>query len=463
MVLPRSLSIFMLEVASCAGVAGLAISAIPWFAIALPFVIVALGMVQRFYVRTSKQLRLLEIEHKAPLYSHFLESISGLETIRAYGWTKEYKDINNARLDQAQKPAYLLNSIQRWLTLVLDLIVAVLTIILVTFAVTLKDRISPALLGVALVNMMRVGYNMKGIVVEWSTLETSLGAVSRIRNFSENTPTELNPGDEVTPEESWPAKGGMELRNLSVQYEATSGPILRNLSVMVSHGEKVGICGRSGSGKSSLVQAVLRMADICDGRILLDGVDITSVPRSIVRERLSCLTQDPLLFTNTLRFNADPLGENSDEDIIKALRKVGLWSVIQTKTESGKEPLDEKMDESFFSHGQRQLFCLGRALLKKSSILILDEPTSSVDSATDAKMQEVIRSEFQDCTIVMIAHRLDTILDFDKIIVLDQGVLVESGRPQELLANKDGAFTRLYEADRSKASKGESSSAEESE
>lgn len=159
------------------------------------------------------------IEHKAPLYSHFLESISGLISIRSFGWTRQYGEINQGLLDQAQKPAYLLNAIQRWLTLVLDLVVAALTVILVVFAVTLRDKISPALLGVALVNVMRVGLNMKGLVVEWSTLETSLGAVTRIRDFSQNTPVETSPEETQMPEKSWPAQGKLEIRNLNVEYE----------------------------------------------------------------------------------------------------------------------------------------------------------------------------------------------------------------------------------------------------
>ncbi|KAM0561862.1 hypothetical protein ACHAPJ_003033 [Fusarium lateritium] len=450
-ILPLALSIFLFEIAACFGAAGLAIAAVSWFAISIPFVFAVLVLIQRFYVRTSKQLRLLEIEHKAPLFSHFLETISGLATIRAFGWTQPYTDRVLLRIDDAQKPSYLLNCIQRWLTLVLDMVVAFLTIILVVFAVTLREKINPSLLGIALVNMMRLGTNMKGIILNWSTLETSLGAIARIQMFCSGAPNEQKSGEDNEPGEYWPREGSLEVQNLDVQYDRTTEPVLRGLSFSIKPGEKLGLCGRSGSGKSSFVQALLRMAEIVNGRITLDGEDISVIPRSLIRQRLSCLTQDPFVFSDTIRSNLDPFNESSDDEIRSALERVGIWSVIQVKTGDDKEPLDQKMDENFLSHGQRQLFCLARALLKRSSFLILDEPTSSVDTQTDARMQEVIRTEFSDCTIIMIAHRIDTLLDFDKVAVLDRGSLVEFGAPQELLADEAGAFTRLYRANKGKS------------
>ncbi|KAJ4024229.1 hypothetical protein NW766_000461 [Fusarium irregulare] len=448
-VLPIACSVFLFEVAACFGAAGLAMAAVSWFAISIPFVIAVLVIIQRFYVRTSKQLRLLEIEHKAPLFSHFLETINGLATIRAFGWTQPYTDKVLTRIDDAQKPSYLLNCIQRWLTLVLDMVVAFLTIILVIFAVTLREKINPSLLGIALVNMMRLGTNMKGIVLNWSILETSLGAIARIRMFCSSAPSEEKAGEDKNPGESWPTKGGLEVKNVDVQYDRrTTEPVLRGLSFSVEPGQKLGLCGRSGSGKSSFVQALLRMAEIVNGQITLDGEDISVIPRYLIRQRLSCLTQDPFVFGDSIRANLDPCNESSDEEIRSALERVGIWSVIRAKVDDEKDPIDEKMDENFLSHGQRQLFCLARALLKKSSLLILDEPTSSVDTQTDARMQEVIRTEFSHCTIIMIAHRIDTLLDFDKVAVLDRGSLVEFGAPDELLRDEGGAFTRLYRANK---------------
>ncbi|KAF0639068.1 hypothetical protein FPSE5266_00902 [Fusarium pseudograminearum] len=453
-ILPIACSIFLFEVAACFGAAGLAMAAVSWFAISIPFVVAVLVLIQRFYVRTSKQLRLIEIEHKAPLFSHFLETISGLATIRAFGWTQPYTDKVLTRIDDAQKPSYLLNCIQRWLTLVLDMVVAFLTIILVIFAVTLREKINPSLLGIALVNMMRLGTNMKGIVLNWSILETSLGAIARIRMFCSSAPNEEKPGENKNPEEAWPRYGGLEVKNVDVQYDHTTEPVLRGLSFSLKPGEKLGICGRSGSGKSSFVQALLRMAEVVNGQITLDGEDISVIPRHLIRQRLSCLTQDPFVFGDSIRANLDPCNASSDDEIRNALERVGILSVIQAKIDSDRILLDEKMDENFLSHGQRQLFCLARALLKKSSLLILDEPTSSVDTQTDARMQEVIRTEFSECTIIMIAHRIDTLLDLDKVAVLDRGSLVEFGVPQELLTDAGGAFTKLYRANKGRRTEG---------
>ncbi|KAK8046051.1 P-loop containing nucleoside triphosphate hydrolase protein [Apiospora saccharicola] len=454
MVLPQSMVNVVFHSAGMLIVVAVAINAVPWIAITFPPIVVILYFVQRFYLRTSRQLRLLEIEANAPLFSHFIESLSGLVTIRSYGWVGDYVARNMELLDQSQTPSYHLQCIQRWLVFVLDMIVASLVIILIGLTVALRTKMNPGYLGVALVQLMTLSHELTGIVQHWTLLETSIGAITRIRDFAEKTPDESAPEETDAPHCRL-AKNGRP-------------PVLKNINFTINAGEKVGIVGRTGSGKSSTTLAILRMIDIEVGKLTLDDVDLTTIKGSVVRERIICLTQEAFIYPGTIRANIDPLSQSNDEDIAGALQKVGLWTVLQSKaaaaasskkTDSGNatpttlthsEVLDTAMDMDFLSHGQRQLFCLARALLKSSKVLILDEPTSSVDNQTDAQMQKVIRDEFRDHTVIMIAHRLSSLVDFDKIAVLDDGHLVEFGAPAKLLENASGHFSKLYNKSSSK-------------
>ena len=206
----------------------------------------------------------------------------------------------------------------------------------------------------------------------------------------------------------------------------------------ISPGQKVGICGRTGSGKSSLLSTLLRLLDLDSGSIVIDGQDLSTLPREVVRTRMIAIPQDPFILSESTRLNADPGGKVSDDKIIAALTKVNLWSVIEPRG-----GLDENMKSQPLSHGQQQLFCLARAMLRTSKILILDEATSNVDRETDQLMQRIIREEFQGHTIITVAHRLDTIEDSDMVAVLDAGALVEFGNPKALLA-KDSFFKSLH-------------------
>ena len=191
--------------------------------------------------------------------------------------------------------------------------------------------------------------------------------------------------------------------------------------------------------------SILRLLDLSSGRIILDSHDLSTIPRNLIRQKITCLTQEPFLFTSTIRLNADPLLLTTDAEIISALKRVSLWDTICLKAGSERETaLDVVMDVNFLSMGQKQLFCLARALLRKSSVLILDEPTSSVDTKTDAKMQEIIREDFAKHTIIMVAHRLGSLLDFDTVVVLDKGVVVEKGNPRLLVEAQESRFRRLY-------------------
>ncbi|KNG85917.1 ABC multidrug transporter [Aspergillus nomiae NRRL 13137] len=407
-------------------------------AISFPAVILAVYCIQKVYLRTSRQLRFLDLEAKAPLYSHFSDCLGGLVTLRAFGWQQSMEEKNYELLDYSQRPFYLLYAIQRWLTLTLDLVVAGIAILLIVLVVVLRGSMSAGYVGVALLNVILFGQSIKLLVTFWTNLETHIGSILRVKMFSENVPSENLPTEQDSLPPDWPSQGNIVFDSLSAEYRA-SEPVLSDVSMSIQAGEKVGICGRTGSGKTSLLMSVFRMVELRSGSIRIDGVDISKVPRQEVRSRINGVAQSPLLIRGTVRENIDPTGCHTDKSIMEALRTVQLSSKVQ---ENGG--LSTEVDELFLSHGQKQLFCLARAILRQGNILVLDEATSSVDTVTDEIMQRVIREKFSNHTILTVAHKLETILDYDKIIVLDAGRIVESGSPYALLASDTSHFSKLY-------------------
>lgn len=422
-----------------------------YFAATMPPVFLLMWVLQKFYLRTSRQLRLLDLEAKSPLFSQFIESLSGLVTIRAFGWSSRFEEQNLVLLDASQKPFYLLYCIQRWLGLTLDLTVACLGAILMVMIVKLRSEVGAGYVGLAILNVITFSQSLSSIIRHWTELETSIGAIARIREFvatteNENRPHEVLPlpdGGSDGTSQSWPPRGAIDFRNVSAAYNKAGNKklVIRDLSLCIRAGEKIGICGRSGSGKSSLLATLFRMLEVEPGSyITIDGVDITRVPRQKLRAALNAIPQEPFLTRGTVRVNADPLGTHTTQEIVDALRSVELWDLVQVKG-----GIDTDLDSNFFSHGQRQLFSLARALLRGSKIIILDEVSSNVDVVSDALMQRVIREKFGDCTILAVAHRLETIMDFDRVALMQEGQLVELDSPQALLA-RDSAFKELYES-----------------
>lgn len=364
-------------------------------AVSFPIVLLALYVVQWFYLRTSRQLRLLDIEAKAPLYSLFEESLSGLATIRAFGWQESLENKNRALLDRSQRPFYLLFAVQRWLTLVLDLIVAAVAVMLVVLVQQLRGTVSAGGVGLALLGVIQFSQSIKLLVTYWTMLETQIGSVARVRSFTETTAPEDQPGEKYLPPPGWPASGAIEIKNLTASYRYVSSCppghrtpvrmyekadmvsdsgdklVLKDLSLSIAAGDKIGICGRTGSGKTSLVMTLFRLVDLQGGFILIDGVDIATVPRQEVRRRLCSVPQQPFLLKGSVRLNADPMGTASDQAILHALECAQLSRLV-----SDKGGLSADIDDLNLSSGQRQLLGLARALLRPSSILVLDEATS---------------------------------------------------------------------------------------
>ncbi|KAL1599876.1 hypothetical protein SLS60_007681 [Paraconiothyrium brasiliense] len=427
--------------------------ATPPVAAIIPILGVVGYCIQRVYLRLSRQVRLMDLEAKAPLCTHFLETMAGIVTVRAFGWAEPYRKRNDRLLDQSQVPYYLLAAIQNWLTLVLELVVAGMITLIVGLAVGLRHKIDPGYLGLALISAMDLGFNFRIIIVYWTELETSLSAVVRILQFSA-TPSEQQDLINASPQESWPKHGAVSYSNFAASYSEDGKTVLNNITLDVQSGEKIGLCGRTGSGKSSLVATLFGLLHQREGQVVIDDVNTTEVSLSTLRSKIIALPQEPFFLKGTVRYNLTPwIPEDkrpsvSDEQMKLALQEVQLWDKLSGATETGQSALNLSLDnvDSLLSQGERQLFCLARAILMDGKIVVLDEATSSVDAHTDALMQRILRTAFADRTIIAIAHRLDTILDFDRVVVMDAGSIVEVGVPAALLKTEGSLFRVLVES-----------------
>lgn len=449
--LPFAWADFVLSFVSAVSGLGLMVaSGSGYFATTIPVLLGAMYLIQKYYLRTSRQMRLLDIEEKAPLYTQFGETASGLATVRAFGWNEKFTEKNLALLDRSQRPFYLMLCIQRWLTLVLDFLVTGLVTVLMVVVVATRDTIDPAMVGIGLLSAVSLSVNLSSVVRTWTQMETSIGAVGRIRDFIKTTSTEHKACEVDEARSHWPENGEVEIEDFSASYSEDSDLVLKNVNLTVRLEEKVGICGRSGSGKSSALASLFHVLEYRTGSILVDGVDISCLPRETLRARLNVIPQEPWwITTESVRFNMDPwhargkdkADTNRNAAYISALSRCQVWHVIEAKG-----GLDATMSADFLSHGQRQLFCLARAMLRQSKVVVLDECSASVDVKTDELMQQVIREHFAACTIISVAHRLNTIDDCDRVVVLSKGEVLEVGDPQRLLKAKTSAFAALHDA-----------------
>ncbi|KAI9743572.1 MAG: hypothetical protein M1818_002887 [Claussenomyces sp. TS43310] len=318
----------------------------------------------------------------------------------------------------------------------------ILPLLVVTIAVRLRAPFSPGLTGVSLTNIISLTEYLTNLIIVWTTFETSIGAISRIKSFSATTPLEHQVGEDHTPPENWPSEGKIEFCGITAKYtiESTINAV-NDVSLTIRSGEKIGICGRSGSGKSSLLLCLFRMLELQSGCIVIDDVDLSTVPRNDIRARLNAIPQDSVFLARSIRLNVCPWDaiSHDDNDLVRLLEKVGLWDAI-----SGQGGLDARMDAELLSHDQRQLFCLARAMLRKGQVAVLDEIGSSVDRTKSELIQRLIRTEFATCTIIAVAHRLETIMDFDRVVVFEQGNIVECGNPEGLIS-RPSLFKDLYE------------------
>ncbi|KAK4222045.1 ABC transporter [Podospora fimiseda] len=403
--------------------AGLIASASGWIALSYPFLLAVFYLIPKYYVKTARQMRSLDLEEKAPLYTHFLETLSGLTTIRAFSTSHFSIKHHFSLVDRSQKPFYLMYVIQKWLGLVLDLAIAGLAALVVGLAVgPLRTTISPGFTGVSLTQIVSFTGYLKMLVLFWAQMQMAMEAVRRVRDFGRDTEVEDDGGDEV--DEDWPERGEVVIKGLGAKYwNEDAEPVLQDINLEIKPGEKVCICGRTGSGKSSLVLTLLRLLDPTEGTIEIDGIDINSVSRHTVRSRVAGVAEEPFFLPDTVRDNMDPYGQETDDRIIQTLVDVGLWTGVFDK-EDGRG-LDATLDKEQLSHGQRQLFNIARAMLRGSRLLVLDEVTSSLDAQAEKLIYRLFETRLKHCTVIAVIHKVEFAHGFDMIVTMEKGRIVD--------------------------------------
>uniref|UniRef100_A0A669EPS9 Canalicular multispecific organic anion transporter 1 n=1 Tax=Oreochromis niloticus TaxID=8128 RepID=A0A669EPS9_ORENI len=417
--------------------------ATPFFAIVIIPLAVIYFFVQRFYVATSRQLRRLDSVSRSPIYSHFGETVSGLSVIRAYKHQDRFLKHNEVTIDENLKSVYPWIVSNRWLAIRLEFVGNLVVFFSALFAVISRDSIDSGLVGLSISYALNVTQTLNWLVRMTSELETNIVAVERVSEYTELE----NEADWVTdtrPPQQWPEAGRVQFENYKVRYRPELDLVLHGITCDIDSTEKIGIVGRTGAGKSSLTNCLFRIIEAAEGCIRIDDVDISKIGLHDLRNRLTIIPQDPVLFSGSLRMNLDPFDKFSDEEIWRVLELSHLKSYVSGLQEGLQHEVAEGGEN--LSVGQRQLLCLARALLRKSRILILDEATAAVDLETDNLIQNTIRKEFSDCTVLTIAHRLHSIMDSSRVMVLDAGRIVEFDSLNNLLEKEGHFYTMAKDA-----------------
>uniref|UniRef100_A0A8C5H4M2 Multidrug resistance-associated protein 1 n=1 Tax=Gouania willdenowi TaxID=441366 RepID=A0A8C5H4M2_GOUWI len=439
-VIPSILKMFMGSMFNVIGSCLIILIATPLVAVVIPFFGLLYLFVQRFYVATSRQLKRLESVSRSPIYSHFNETLLGTSVIRAFGEQERFISESDQRVDHNQKAYYPSIVANRWLAIRLEFVGNCIVSSAALFAVIARENLSPGIMGLSISYALQLTASLTWLVRMSSDVETNIVAVERVREYSDTEKEAEWRHQAYNPPPRWPTDGNIEFRNFGLRYRPDLDLVIRNVTLKIDGGEKVGIVGRTGAGKSSLTLGLFRIIEAAEGHIFIDGVDIAKVGLHDLRSRVTIIPQDPLLFSGSLRMNLDPFDSYSDEDIWLALELSHLKSFVSSLPDQLSHECSEGGDN--LSVGQRQLLCLARALLRKTKILVLDEATAAVDMETDNLIQSTIRSQFEGCTVLTIAHRLNTIMDYTRVLVLEKGEVVEFDSPSSLIGQR-GSFYKM--------------------
>mmetsp|Transcript_5886 Transcript_5886/g.14657 ORF Transcript_5886/g.14657 Transcript_5886/m.14657 type:complete len:2020 (-) Transcript_5886:432-6491(-) len=440
----------------------------PWTLLLFVPIWVLFLQTQRYYIPSARDLRRLDTVNKSPIFSHFAETLVGLSTVRVHKLEQIASNLNVTHLEKQLQVFFLANSANRWLSLRMQLTGTLLVSGVCFLAIALRSYLAAGIVGLAIMYSLKLTDTLNALNRESADLETQMISVERLKQYVEQIPTEADLDGTSCSSSPWrPTKGRVEFADVSLRYRDELPLVLKNVSLSVPAGTSLGICGRTGSGKSSLLLSLMRMVEPCSGTQKIDGRDVGELGLHQLRKNLMVIPQDPVIFSGSIRFNLDPFRESTDAEMVEALRLARLQDKLGTN-------LDAEVSEGGgnFSHGERQLLALARAILRKpkggtgsantndvgggngngnsisnenafKGILLLDEATSALDPELDKQIQSILRTHFHGSTIITIAHRISTIADYNAVAVLEAGRVVEYGDPRKLVKLKAGKFAAL--------------------
>nr|XP_050849544.1 ATP-binding cassette sub-family C member 5-like isoform X2 [Vespula vulgaris] len=415
---------------------------LPWFSIPLIILGTVFFLVSKMFRVAMRDFKRMESTSRSPVLSFVTTTVQGLHTIHAFKKEKNFIKKFEELLDLNNLCTYMCNAAMRWSAVRLDSLAIACCSITAFLIIFLKGKIPAALAGLAMAYATQISGVFQYTVRLMSETEVRFISMERINYYLKNLEKEDTPKESLIKlDENWPSSGKIQFKNVQMKYRKELPLVLINISFTVKTGEKLGIVGRTGSGKSSLTVALFRLVELCGGVIKIDGVDISKIELHLLRSKLSIIPQDPVLFSGTIRSNLDPFKKYTDLEIWSALEKSQLKEKV--KLMNGQLEAFVESGGNNFSVGEKQLLCLTRALLRNSKILILDEATAAVDPETETAIQDTIQNEFVECTVLTIAHRLQTIMKYDKILVMKNGSILEFDTTTNLLSNPNSEFSKM--------------------
>ncbi|KAF0697304.1 Aste57867_11998 [Aphanomyces stellatus] len=438
--IPFSIGPMLFELSSALLTLGTTMVLTQWLGLLVIPLLVVYYRLGAYFLEPLREVNRIQKITRSPLISLVSEGIDGSVTIRAYGdkQLRRFYRLHDQKLEVFCSARFANSSVNQWFTLRIQLISSTIVGLILLSVVFLHNSLSPGIVGLLITYGLSIPSNLAFLVNIWARMETSMISPERLDEYIHIQREGVRDG---APAQAWPSAGQVVFDNVSFRYKENDPLVLKNVNFNVRGGEKIGIVGRTGAGKSSLMMALFRMNEVATGSIKIDGVNIASIGLKALRSSLAIIPQNPVLFKGTLRNYLDPFDEYTDSQLWDALHKVKLTERLASVEEKLLGPVEENGEN--FSVGERQMLCMARALLRQAKIVVLDEATAAIDHETDQNLQRVIRTEFATSTVLTIAHRLDTVLDCDRIMVFNFGELAQCDTPKALVSQGDGIFFEL--------------------